>query len=548
MTEPRYRYGVIPNPGRFPRLWSHWLRPVTVLLVAVLLIIGVIAAPSLIGRLSCRVAWPSGDIYPSDGECVGITDGSYAFGLPEFKQVLDRIKKQNDAAEALPCGPDRKTVTIGVLTTLTDPNAGARALHQLEGFAAGQARSNQSGCSRPLVLRVAHTGKAEQEAEKLARRFREDRGIMAVVGLPLSSIPAAKAANALGVPLNENEADPVPVVSATITAEGFDSDGTEHAGRCEAEDLFSRGIGHGHFFRVSYRISLQVEKLANYLGTEKRPTMIVAPIESSDPYTCITLNLLEARYKQQQSNVPEVPQVRFNADDETTVRAMAERVCREKDDVTVFYIARSRDLGRLLDALAERYRNGFCPTTTITVVSTSDAARMRVPDPDPNLEKFRTGVLQSSAFADGRLRLIYTPLADPDVLNSDQIDGSEFAELKNQFKEECSGAENCFNSSHLDDGWAINAYDAMHTVAKAIEGLSVKDDVTRGLVRGAIAGFSATGEQAQLVGANGRISFENSGNRAGTPVIVRLCPLNSNSKGRTHTVTQLKPPGDRTSC
>src|SRR5947209_17690392 len=135
MTEPRYHYGIIPNPGRFPRLWSDWLRPAIVLLVAVLLVIGGIAAPWVIGHLSCRDGLPSRDIYSSKGECVGITDGSYAFGLPdEFKHVLGRIADQNKNAERLPCGPDRKPVTIGVLTTLTDPNSGARALHQLEGF------------------------------------------------------------------------------------------------------------------------------------------------------------------------------------------------------------------------------------------------------------------------------------------------------------------------------------------------------------------------------------------------------------------------------
>ena len=539
MTEPRYHYGIIPNPERFPRLWSDWLRPATVLLVAVLLVTGITTAgPWLIGRLSCRDGLPSGDVYSSDGECVGITDGSYAFGLPaEFEQVLGRIAAQNKATENLPCGPGRKPVEIGVLTTLTHPNSGARALHKLEGFAAGQARSNQPGCSRPLVLQVGHTGKAEQEVEELARRFREDPNIVAVVGFPLSSIPAARAANVLGAPLDENEGNPVPVVSNTITAEGFDRDGTQDTAGCDEEALFSQGIGHGYFFRVSYRIDVQVRELANYLGAGNRPTMIVTPIASSDPYTCITLNRLKTLYQEQQ---PEVPEVAFSPDDESTVREMAKRVCREQGVVTAFYIARGRDLGKFLAYLAERYDTGFC-TATITVVSTSDAARMRVPESDSNLEPPRSKALQSKAFADGRLRLIYTPLADPDALRrSEGGGGSEFMQLMQLF----DGAG--VDQAHLDDGWAINAYDAVYTVAEAIEGLSVNRPLTRALVRGEIAGFTATGEQTQLVGANGRIGFENSGNRAGTPVTVRLCPLDP--EGRTNTVTQPGPPGDRTPC
>jgi len=120
-------------------------------------------------------------------------------------------------------------------------------------------------------------------------------------------------------------------------------------------------------------IDVQVRELANYLGAGNRPTMIVTPIESSDPYTCITLNRLKTLYQEQQ---PEVPEVAFSPDDESTVREMAKRVCREQGVVTAFYIARSRDLGKFFAYLAERYDTGFC-TATITVVSTSDAPRTR---------------------------------------------------------------------------------------------------------------------------------------------------------------------------
>lgn len=547
MTERRYHYGIIPNPKRFPRLWSDWLRPATVLLVAVLLVTGVpTAGPWLTGRLWCRDGLPSDDVYSSGGECVGITDGSYAFGLPaEFEQVLGRIADQNKTAENLPCGADREPVKIGVLTTLTHPNSGARALHELEGFAAGQARSNQKGCSRPLVLRVGHTGKAEQEVEELARRFREDPSVVAVVGLPLSSIPAAKAANVLGAPPDKSkgDGDSVPVVSDTITAEGFDRDGTQDTARCDEEALFRQGIGHGYFFRVSYRVGLQVEELAKYLGADNRPTLIVTPIETDDPLTCITLNQLRARYPEKRPEMPEmaeVPEVAFSADDESTVRELAQRVCREKDAVTAFYIARSRDLGRFLAYLAEGYDMGLC-IATITVISPSDASRMRVPESDPNLEAPRSKALQSKAFTDGRLRLVYTPLADPDALLPLEGDGgSELMELMHLFDE--AGVD----QAHLDDGWAINAYDTVYTVAKAITGLSEDKPVTRALVRGEIAGFAATGEQTQLVGANGRIVFENNGNRVGTPLTVRLCPLDPT--GGTRTVTQPVPSDDRPPC
>lgn len=121
-----------------------------------------------------------------------------------------------------------------------------------------------------------------------------------------------------------------------------------------------------------------------------------------------------------------------------------------------------------------------------------------------------------------------------------QPPGSEFTELERLFK------EMAFDVAHLDDGWAINAYDAVYTVAEAVDSLDSDRPVTRALVRGAIATFSAADEISQLRGANGPIGFENNGNRTCTPVTVRLCP--PDSAGRTHTVTPIGTPGDRTPC
>ncbi|HEX2298652.1 MAG TPA: ABC transporter substrate-binding protein [Pseudonocardiaceae bacterium] len=545
MTEPRYHYGIIPNSRRFPRTWSDWLRPAAVVLVAVLVVSGVTtAAPWLIQRLGCHDGLPSADIYSSEApdgssECVGITDGSYVFGLSaEFESVLSRIRKQNENA-ARACGAQpQEPVKIGVLTSLTHPNSGSRALHELEGFAAGQARANQPGCVRPLQLLVAHTGKAEQAAVDLARRFRANRDVMAVVGLGLSGINAANAANVLGAPIDENNERPVPMVSDVITAEGFDSDGTTDAHGCDYDATFRKGIGGNYFFRVSFRNGAQVDELAKYLGAGNPPMFIVTPDNQRDPYTCTTLQRVRALYRQQQ---PQVQEVLFSVDNQATVPQVARRVCGSDQAVSVFYAARSRDLGRFLAGLAERYDRGVCEAESITVVSTSDAARMRVPEMDKGLETPRERALQSPAFADGRLRLLYTPLADPDVLRRGEAGGGlEFAELARLFD------ELDFAPAHLDDGWAINAYDSVFTVTNAVNDLDSNQTVTRDLVRGAIAGFSAADEKSTLSGANGRIGFENNGNRAGAPVIVRLCP--PGSAVRTHTVTTFGAPGDRTPC
>ncbi len=139
---------------------------------------------------------------------------------------------------------------------------------------------------------------------------------------------------------------------------------------------------------------------------------------------------------------------------------------------------------------------------------------------------------------EGRRDGLLHRLADADSLRRGEAgSGSKFAELERLFK------EMAFDGAHLDDGWAINAYDAVYdavyTVAEAVNSLDSDRPVTRALVRGAIA-------DSKLNEANGSISFENNGNRVGTPVTVRLCPPDPAEP--THTVTESGAPGDRTSC
>ncbi|WP_433657442.1 hypothetical protein ACQPW1_38065 [Nocardia sp. CA-128927] len=51
--------------------------------------------------------------------------------------------------------------------------------------------------------------------------------------------------------------------------------------------------------------------------------------------------------------------------------------------MTIAYIARGRDLGRLLYALDEVYSNGQCAASSVTVVSTSDGNRLRTVEARP---------------------------------------------------------------------------------------------------------------------------------------------------------------------
>jgi ABC-type branched-subunit amino acid transport system substrate-binding protein len=508
-----FRWGLFPRSDRWPKLWRDWL-PLTmaVVLVAGLLTVVGWKGPWLRDRLGCRPGLlPSSEIWSQGDECVGVTDGSYAFGLADFAGVLDKIADQNKAAGADPCGTGAPAVTVGVLMTLNSPGVGGRARHQLEGIAAGQAKANQAGCIRPIRLRTGQMGADEQAATGVARLLADDADVVAVVGMGLSHQQSANAAQLLA----ENR---IPMVSDVITAEGFDSNGSgdDHPDytTCDPHATYTRGVGQGFFYRVAFRNAVQIGQLGEYVKqtVDKGLDFIVTPTTTTDPYTCSTLPLLRRQFG------AGVHEVRFDPADPTTVSQSAKRICATDGPVTVFYAARARDLARFLSSVQQEAGRGLCRSRAVTVLSTSDAVRLRVRETEPNLDELRVNALASPTFKDGTVRLMYTPLADPDVLG--RAAGTGFAQLQKVF----TGLG--FDTADLDDGWAINGYDALVTVAAALNTLSAGPRVTRSQVNTAIGGFSAPGQS--VAAAGGDTTFDNNGNRSDRkPVVVRLCPPTS---------------------
>jgi hypothetical protein len=139
-----YRWWLLPRADRFPKRWAHWLPlTLTVVLVAGITTVGAWAGPWLSARISCRgELLPTSNVWSQDGECVGLSDGPYAFGLSAFDPVFQKIASQNKDTEQNPCATGAAPVTVGVLVTATSLAAGGRARHELEGFAAGQANTN----------------------------------------------------------------------------------------------------------------------------------------------------------------------------------------------------------------------------------------------------------------------------------------------------------------------------------------------------------------------------------------------------------------------
>ncbi|MGH3854534.1 MAG: ABC transporter substrate-binding protein [Pseudonocardiaceae bacterium] len=462
-----YRWLLFPRKTRFPKRRSHWL-PLT---LTVVLVAGVVIwGPWLFDRITCRPGLvPSPNVWSQDSECVGVSDGPYAFGLSAFEGVFQQIARQNEEAEKHPCGPGVAPVTVGVLVTLTSPTTGGRARHELEGFAASQANANNShSCVRSILLRVAQIGKDEQAAVSVAQLLADSPDIVAVVGMGISDQRSAQAAQTLA---NHQ----IPMVADLITAEGFDQNGSSEdhpdLSTCADHGVYDSGIGRGFFYRVTYRVATQATALGQYL--KKAADFIITPTTANDPFTCTALPLLHREFGEN------AHEVRFDPTDPTTVALSVQQLCRTEQDATAVYAARAQDLSRFLIELDDQYQNGFCKSKSITVASLSDASRILAPEPDANLESLRTQALASTTFTDGKIKLVYTGIATREMLALANYPG--FRGLQGQFTDR----------TDLDDGWAINAYDALITVAAAVNIVPVSGGITPSGVNTAIGSFSS---------------------------------------------------------
>lgn len=524
-----YRWWLVPRADRFPKRWSHWLPlTLTIILAVSCTAASTSAGPWLFTRISCRPGLlPISSVWSQDNECVGASDGPYAFGLSDFDPIIQKIANQNKEAERDLCGTGAAPVTVGVLVTLTSPATGGRARNELEGFTAGQASANRPPCVRPIRLRIAQIGKAEQAAGSVAQLLTHSPGIVAVVGMGISD---RRSIDAIQVLAEKH----IPMVADLMTAEGFDQNGSSNDhpdfSRCADHSAYDRGIGQGFFYRVSYRNATQNPQLHQYLkratqelvgpnSTAANPVkpvdFIITPTTLTDPFTCTALPLMHREFGEN------VHEVRFDPADPTTVKLSVQQLCNKEQAVAAIYAARAQHLSRFLTDIDEQYQNGLCKPVSITVASISDGSRIRAPEPDANLESLRLKALTSQTFRQGTIRLVYTPLASPEILAARNIPG--FMSLQKRF------TEIGFNKADLDDGWAINAYDALTAVAAAVNTVPLDPEsngraITPGQVNTAIGSFSSADHPVPSA-AQGPLTFDNNGNRSDSdPVVVRVCP------------------------
>ena len=543
----------------FPPRYGHSriarCRGYALLALALLIVLGgIFAGPQAVSRWRCGQLSISAGIWYDGGECVGVTDGSYAFGAGQAMTDVSVVNQQNKChASQTPPIP----VTIGAMVSIGATNSGVRALHEIEGFAAGVYEANLPSsnitlqCKYRLHLLIAQMGAQEQASVAIARTLVAD-GAVAVLGFGLSSQQTADAITVLN-------GDSIPMIADTLTGEGFDQNGSadDHLNysQCQSASTIPGAAPYwshiwSYFFRVSYRTATQVTEVLNYVDSHpdpKRQYFIVQPTDTRDPYTCSLVPLIDQGMTRRGLPTP-TPLDFDTVDPQATQDSAATRICQATGPVTVYYAARGVYLSPFLDDLTYDKDNNECSPTSLTIVSQSDASQLRVPS--LLYEPSREHVLSSSELRGGWLRIYYTPLADPGLIQATRPTDPGYVALPNAF------AQLSIPRQDLDDGWAIMSRDTVATVASALQNLT--SPPSAGVSNQPVA-VTGTAIQAQIInlfgarsklsapGADGPIQFDGSGNRVGPgPGVVRLCP--DNQPATTPPSTVRVTPGQTGSC
>lgn len=116
---------------------SPWWRNPRILLVAAAVLV---AAGAVWGATEVlRTCWPLGsDVHKVDGECVGVTDGSYVF-QPDFEEVQRKIAEENADV--------REEASSYVTVALLDPLIPTSSKRVLPGGSATGSRARTPRCA-----------------------------------------------------------------------------------------------------------------------------------------------------------------------------------------------------------------------------------------------------------------------------------------------------------------------------------------------------------------------------------------------------------------
>ncbi|WP_141926097.1 hypothetical protein [Haloactinospora alba] len=466
--------------------------------VVTLLAAGSLTAHALNPCVQGAALTPPSDVDNRGKECVGLTDGSFAFD-DRLERVQQRIAEENEAVEK----SDEPYVTVVYLGAMSreggsadggngDSDALAGVHGELAGLAVRQREHNEdrsgTGDDPSPALRVllANTGARWQHGREVARLVAErardperagDERIVAAVGFGQSLEPTTEA-------VRELTRAAIPMVGSTTTFDGI----------AEMET----GGSSPFFYPVApsnTRIATQAAHWARYGASPAEEGSAGHRLEPADTAVALADDTQDESYGvdlastfmrefstrggqayQQRGAAPhttaggeELPEgvVPYGAEAGRTLGERIERICRtDPTPDVVYYAGRSDEFGQLYGNLP---RNGAC-ADGMTVIGSDDIA------------KYITDHIENLSENTGDFPVFYTPLAASDTRsNTSELNEDGFySELDTFTAEELDLGEENPGRERPSTAHAVMANDTLTVVARAATRAGLADMEHRG--------------------------------------------------------------------
>lgn len=459
-------------------------RRIAIAVVVVLVVAGGVWGASVV--LNTCGSLGSG-VHQIDGDCVGVTDGSYVFH-PSLEDIEKKIADENLRVR----GDKRGYVSVALLDPLTPNDRSAlppdAVRNRLEGAYTALRRVNTervAGDPDPQIqLLLANEGSTDAQWQEVLDRLAElstaaEHPLVAVAGLGVSTARTQRHAQQL--------ADHhLPMVGAVLTADTFEYD--------RVPGLIKTSPSNRHY----------VAALSDYLTNAGLTSAIMVRDSNSDEGFDLYTKTLEDDFESQMKGIIRYETQQFTGKSAASdappslfanVRA---NICAAAGDrgVAVLYAGREIDFGDLLDSLRSR----ACSGTPLTILTAG-------------LEL--GGVLKGVDLAAAKLTVLNAATVDPLGWTAG---GAGTPKYFPQFRAAFVGKEH-FAPDDLADGGAIMMHDAMLAAASAVRLAApngAATPITPGEVRAQLLNINTLNS---VQGASGTLRFSKqpSGDGTGIP-------------------------------
>ncbi|MGH3816102.1 MAG: hypothetical protein ACRDUV_27250 [Pseudonocardiaceae bacterium] len=490
--------------------------------------------------LAASVVWGTAELFGScwspgsgmariDGECVGVTDGSYDF-RPELAGVQQLIEEENARVRR----ESSSYVTVALLDPLSAasetvlPDGSAR--HRLEGAYTALRRVNDTsiagGTEPQIQLVLASEGNTEAQSQQVTDQLvemsqREENPLVAVIGLGVSTRQTKERAEKLS-------ANRIPMVSAYLIADVLDY---EHI----------KGL-----IRMSPGSQQYVKALRDYVDrphTELKKGVVLRDTNSDNGEDLFTQALEEQFNAQMADLIGDNPTQSYTGTGVSTEGVEPYLFDTPRANIcaaapgglnTILYAGREIDLPAFLDSLQDRP----CPNSELTIL----AAGLDLGEVLQKWEKEQERKSRKS-LAEANLEVVFAGTVDVEGWGLN-VPGTPagYKEFLSVFTgQQGDLVKPGFDPGHLDGANAIMMHDALLAAAGAVrlakpeKGKSpTATGVSRQLLSLNVIENSETTGNAVL-GASGTVNFSPDspkGYPVGKPIPVLQYPQPANSYSR----------------